>query len=87
VLRHHNDLPGRRRCRRRLRDQRVDTIICAGVQDAIGDLVRASGIKMISWVSGRVEDLLIAYLEGRLAPGNESESPSLDEEKGGSDRK
>jgi predicted Fe-Mo cluster-binding NifX family protein len=59
---------------RLLRDQRVDTIICAGVQDTFGDLVRASGINVISWVSGSVEDLLIAYLEGRLAPGSDPDS-------------
>jgi predicted Fe-Mo cluster-binding NifX family protein len=55
---------------RLLRDQKVDTVICAGVQDTFGDLVRASGIEMISWVSGSIEDLLIAFLRGELATGD-----------------
>jgi predicted Fe-Mo cluster-binding NifX family protein len=63
---------------RLLRDQKVDTIICAGVQDTFGDLVRASGIKMISWVSGSIEELLIAFLEGRLVPGNGGDTQSSD---------
>jgi predicted Fe-Mo cluster-binding NifX family protein len=67
---------------RLLRDQHVDTIICAGVQDTFGDLVRASGIHMISWVSGSIEDLLIAYLEGRLHSGNGSESTPPKEGRG-----
>jgi predicted Fe-Mo cluster-binding NifX family protein len=54
---------------RLLRDQKVDTIICGGVQDAYEDLVLASGVRLISWVSGNVEDLLAQYLGGRLEPG------------------
>ena len=37
---------------RLLRDQDVDTIICGGVQDHYEDALRASGIEVISWVSG-----------------------------------
>jgi predicted Fe-Mo cluster-binding NifX family protein len=57
---------------RLLRDQSVDTVICGGVQDVFADLVRASGIQLISWVSGNVEELLDLYLTGRLAPGSPS---------------
>jgi len=57
---------------RLLRDQSVDTVICGGVQDVFADLVRASGIQLISWVSGNVEDLLDRYLTGRLVPGSRS---------------
>lgn len=69
---------------RLLRDQKVDTIICAGVQDTFGDLVRASGIQVISWVSGSIEDLLIDFLRGRLAPGRprDSEPPFEGQESG-----
>ena len=45
---------------RLLRDQGVDTLICGGVQDKIEDLLRAQGIRVISWVSGEVDDLLEA---------------------------
>jgi predicted Fe-Mo cluster-binding NifX family protein len=57
---------------RLLRDQHVDVVICGGVQEAFEDLVRASGIELISWVSGNVEDLLASYLSGRLVPGRRS---------------
>jgi len=60
---------------RLMRDQHVDTIICAGVQSTVGDLIRASGINIISWVSGSVEELLMAFLQGRLVPGSEPETP------------
>lgn len=51
---------------RLLRDQGVDTLICGGLQDRVQDLITATGIRVISWVDGNVEDLLRAYLDGRL---------------------
>lgn len=54
---------------RLLRDQGVDTIICGGVQDVFEDMLRASGVTLISWVSGNIDDLLGRYLEGRLESG------------------
>jgi predicted Fe-Mo cluster-binding NifX family protein len=54
---------------RLLRDQGVDTLICGGLQDSFEDLVVANGIRVYSWVSGRVEDLLRRLLDGRLASG------------------
>jgi predicted Fe-Mo cluster-binding NifX family protein len=56
---------------RLLRDQKVDTMICGGVQDVFEESLRASGIQVISWVSGRVEDLLEMFLRNRLVPGSE----------------
>ncbi len=56
---------------RLLKDRKVDTVICGGMQDIYEDLVRASGFEVISWVSGRVEDLLDMYLRGQLVPGTE----------------
>jgi predicted Fe-Mo cluster-binding NifX family protein len=55
---------------RLLRDQGVDTLICGGVQELFEDLVRAHGIRVISWVSGNVDDLLEQFLAGRLVPGS-----------------
>jgi predicted Fe-Mo cluster-binding NifX family protein len=54
---------------RLLRDQGVDTLICGGVQDKIEDLMRAQGLNVISWVSGRVDDLLEQHLRGELRAG------------------
>ena len=56
---------------RLLRDQRVDTLICGGMQDVFEKMLRGSGLEVISWVSGSVEDLLDMYLRGRLVPGTE----------------
>jgi len=54
---------------RLLRDQGVEVLICGGLQDRFEDLVRASGIRVISWVSGSVEELLESFLRGTLTPG------------------
>ncbi len=56
---------------RLLRDQEVNTLICGGMEDHYEDLVRASGFQVISWVVGRVEDLLDMYIRGQLVPGTE----------------
>jgi predicted Fe-Mo cluster-binding NifX family protein len=56
---------------RLLRDQKVDTLICGGMQAFYEDLLRANGFEVISWVSGLVEDLLLAHLDGTLASGDE----------------
>jgi len=54
---------------RLLRDQKVETLICGGVQDVFEDLLRATGIKVISWVSGDVESLIDLFIRGELVPG------------------
>ena len=54
---------------RLLRDQKVDTLICGGVQDSFEDLLKAGGIHVISWVTGNVSELLGLFLQGRLEPG------------------
>lgn len=56
---------------RLLRDQQVDVLICGGVQSTFEDMLKASGIHVISWVSGSVEVLLERYLRGELEPGME----------------
>jgi predicted Fe-Mo cluster-binding NifX family protein len=59
---------------RLLRDQQVETVICGGVQEIYEDSLRAVGIRVISWVSGSVDDLLGLFLRGQLVPGDESRS-------------
>jgi predicted Fe-Mo cluster-binding NifX family protein len=55
---------------RLLRDQEVDTVICGGVMEKYEDLLKASGIQVISWVSGPVENLLSLFLRGQLVAGS-----------------
>jgi predicted Fe-Mo cluster-binding NifX family protein len=57
---------------RLLRDQQVDTMICGGIQGIYEDSLKASGIEVISWVSGAVDDLLDLYLDGHLVSGGEA---------------
>lgn len=56
---------------RLLRDQKVDAVVCAGMQENYEDLLQASGFTVISWVSGYVEDLLNLFLRGELESGTE----------------
>ena len=52
------------------------------------DLLKASDIQVVSWVSGKVEDLLHLFLEGRLTSGTArlGDTPSDDESAGACDR-
>jgi len=69
---------------RLMKVQNVDTVICGGVQEFYEDLLKANDIRVISWVSGKIEDLLNLFLEGRLTSGtarlgghtNEEASPT-----------
>lgn len=54
---------------RLLRDQGVDVLICGGVGELYEEVVNATGIRVLSWVSGDVDDVLEAYLAGRLVTG------------------
>lgn len=54
---------------RLLRDQGVDLLICGGVQEFLQDALEESGITVISWVSGSVDDLVRSFVVGELTPG------------------
>jgi predicted Fe-Mo cluster-binding NifX family protein len=56
---------------RLLKDQRVDTVICGGMQSFYEELLKASGFEVISWVEGFVDDLLALYIKGELESGTE----------------
>jgi len=56
---------------RLLRDQKVETIICGGVQEYLEDYLKACGIRVISWVSGPVDGLLELFLRGQLVARRE----------------
>ena len=49
--------------------EQVDVVVCGGVQDYLEDILRESGIEVISWVSGTVADLLGRFVAGALTPG------------------
>ena len=54
---------------RLLRDQKVGALICGGMQDVFASMLAAHGIKVISWVSGNIDDLLKLHLRGQLVRG------------------
>ncbi|MBI5489062.1 MAG: NifB/NifX family molybdenum-iron cluster-binding protein [Deltaproteobacteria bacterium] len=54
---------------RLMRDQQVDTLICGGLHERVEQMLCASGIRVISWVAGEVDDLLNRYIDGRLTAG------------------
>jgi len=56
---------------RLLRNQKVDTVICGGMQALYEDVLTVDGFEVISWVSGLVEDLLALHLRGELVSGTE----------------
>lgn len=55
---------------RLLRDQEVTVLICSGIQDAFEGLLLASGIRVLSWVSGTVSEVLGLFLEDKLVSGS-----------------
>ncbi len=63
---------------RLLRDQGVDTLICGGVHAFFENMLVEHGIRVISWVSGNVDDLLRQFLRGQLAAGRDRLSEGSD---------
>jgi predicted Fe-Mo cluster-binding NifX family protein len=54
---------------RLLRDQKVNTLICGGLQERLEDILKTNGVRVISWVSGRVDELLDCFMRGELVAG------------------
>ena len=52
---------------RRLTDLQVNGLICGAISRPLASFVSAAGIDLIPWVAGPVEDVLRAYLAGRLS--------------------
>lgn len=50
----------------RIRKLGVDLLICGAVSRSFSDLLQASGVHLISGISGAVEDILDAYFTGKL---------------------
>jgi predicted Fe-Mo cluster-binding NifX family protein len=70
---------------RLMKEKQVDMVICGGMQALYEDLLTASDIQVVSWVSGKVEDILRLYLEGNLTTGKArlGDTPSADDESAG----
>jgi predicted Fe-Mo cluster-binding NifX family protein len=49
-----------------IRKLEIDVLICGAVSRPFSKILKASGIKVISGISGSAEDVLEAYLSGNL---------------------
>ena len=49
-----------------IRKLEIDVLICGAVSRIFSGMLKASGIKIVSGISGPVEDVLEAYLNGDL---------------------
>jgi len=52
---------------RRLTELEVNVLICGAISRVLAELISASGVVVIPWVSGPVEGVLRAYLTKRLS--------------------
>jgi predicted Fe-Mo cluster-binding NifX family protein len=51
---------------RRLVDLGVDVLVCGGISQPLAGMVRASGIRLVPFTAGPVEQVLHAFLQGQL---------------------
>ena len=51
---------------KRLVELGVNVLICGGISRPLADLLEASGITVLAWTAGPVNDVLQAYLAGGL---------------------
>ncbi len=49
-----------------LKNLGVDVLICGAVSRALADMIAASGIQVLPFVTGRVSEVLQAYITGQL---------------------
>jgi predicted Fe-Mo cluster-binding NifX family protein len=49
-----------------LKNLGVDVLICGAISRALADMVAASGIQVLPFVTGRVAEVLQAYMTGQL---------------------
>jgi predicted Fe-Mo cluster-binding NifX family protein len=60
---------------RLLKDQQVQVLVCGGIEAHYEQMVEASGIEVVSWVSGNVEEILKSIVadphgfENKAGPG------------------
>ena len=49
-----------------LKDLGIDVLICGAISRVLANMITASGIQLLPYVTGRVNDVLQAYLNGQL---------------------
>ncbi len=49
-----------------LKNLEVDVLVCGAISRALANMVTASGIKVLPYVTGSIDDVLQAYLTGQL---------------------
>ena len=50
----------------KLKSLGVDVLVCGAISRALANMVAVSGIQVLPYVTGRVDDVLRAYLAGQL---------------------
>ena len=50
-----------------LKSLEVDVLVCGAISRALANMVTASGIQVLPYVTGSIDDVLQAYLTGQLA--------------------
>lgn len=50
----------------RLRDLGVEALLCGGISRVLEEQVKGCGIHLIPWLSGEIQDVLAAFMEGRI---------------------
>lgn len=54
---------------KRLSEIQVDTLICSGIDSYSEEQLFFHGMRVLSWITGEVEDVIRCFLEGNLKPG------------------
>ena len=49
-----------------LKNLEVDVLVCGAISRVLANMITASGIQLFPYVTGRVDDVLQAYLAGQL---------------------
>jgi predicted Fe-Mo cluster-binding NifX family protein len=49
-----------------LKNLGVDVLICGAISRALANMIKASGIQLLPYVTGRINDVLQAYSNGQL---------------------
>jgi len=50
----------------RIESLKVDLLICGAVSNSLREMLESRGIQLVSFVSGDIEDVLSAWLQGKL---------------------